>query len=297
MYAVTGITGQVGSAIARTLLARGQGVRAVVRDAAKGEPWRSQGAEVAVADLHDAGSLRAAFDGVDGVFAMLPPYFAPQPGYPEAREVVAALRRALEASAPPRVVALSSIGAHRGSGLGLITQLHILEQELGGLPTPIAFLRAGWFMENARWDVGPARTSGEIPSYLHPTDRPFPMVATDDIGRVAAEALLERWTGRRVVELEGPRRYSADDLARAFSAALGRDVRAVVVPRGRWESAFEAQGMAPGTAGPRIEMLEGFNSGWIEFERGTGTEPVLGRVTLDEAIARLVAEPGSAPAA
>jgi uncharacterized protein YbjT (DUF2867 family) len=252
MYAVAGITGQVGSAVARTLLARGRGVRAVVRESAKAKPWTSQGAEVAVADLRDAAALRDAFAGVDGVFVMIPPYFAPQPGYPEAREVVAALRRALEASAPPAVVCLSSIGAHRGSGLGLITQLHIMEQELGSLPLPTAFVRAGWFMENAQWDVAPARDAGEVPSFLHPTDRPVPMVATDDIGRVGAEVLLERWTGNRFIELEGPRRYSPDDLAKAFSAAFGRDVRAVAVPRGRWEAAFEGPGMAPGSAGPRI---------------------------------------------
>jgi hypothetical protein len=41
-------------------------------------------------------------------------------------------------------------------------------------------------------------------------------------------------------------------------------------------------------------MLEGFNTGWIEFERGPATEPVLGRITLDEAIARLVAGSGTA---
>jgi NAD(P)H dehydrogenase (quinone) len=36
MYVVTGITGKVGGALARTLLAAGQPVRAVVRDATKG---------------------------------------------------------------------------------------------------------------------------------------------------------------------------------------------------------------------------------------------------------------------
>jgi NAD(P)H dehydrogenase (quinone) len=39
MYAITGITGQVGGTVARTLLAQGLPVRAVVRDAAKGRAW------------------------------------------------------------------------------------------------------------------------------------------------------------------------------------------------------------------------------------------------------------------
>jgi uncharacterized protein YbjT (DUF2867 family) len=51
------------------------------------------------------------------------------------------------------------------------------------------------------------------------------MVATIDIGRTAAELLRDTWSGVRLVELEGPRRYSARDIGTAFAAALGRDVR------------------------------------------------------------------------
>jgi NAD(P)H dehydrogenase (quinone) len=50
MFAVTGMTGQVGGAVARTLLAKGCGVRAVVRDANKAGSWAKQGCESAVAD-------------------------------------------------------------------------------------------------------------------------------------------------------------------------------------------------------------------------------------------------------
>jgi len=37
------------------------------------------------------------------------------------------------------------------------------------------------------------------------------------------------------------------------------------VPRETWESLFKSQGMKNRTL--RIEMLDGFNEGWIEFER------------------------------
>jgi hypothetical protein len=39
-----------------------------------------------------------------------------------------------------------------------------------------------------------------------------------------------------------------------------------VVPRESWETLFKSQGMKNPI--PRIRMLEGFNEGWIEFERG-----------------------------
>ena len=70
MYAVTGITGKVGGAVARTLLAAGLPVRAVVRDADKGWPWAKQGCEIAIASIADADGLTKAFSGVAGVFLM-----------------------------------------------------------------------------------------------------------------------------------------------------------------------------------------------------------------------------------
>ena len=89
MYAVTGITGKVGAAVARSLLSADQAARAVVRDRGKGAPWADLGCDIAVADLADAGALAKVFKGADGVFAMLPPVFDPTPGFPEARGLIA----------------------------------------------------------------------------------------------------------------------------------------------------------------------------------------------------------------
>jgi hypothetical protein len=85
MFAVTGITGQVGGVVARVLLAAGLEVRGVVRDPVKGEDWANQGCEVAVAEMNDAVALARAFDGAEAVFILLPPNFDPAPGFPEYR--------------------------------------------------------------------------------------------------------------------------------------------------------------------------------------------------------------------
>jgi uncharacterized protein YbjT (DUF2867 family) len=87
MYAVTGITGQVGGAVAENLLAARQQVRAVVRDANKGKAWKDRGCEVALATIEDAASLTAAFQGAEGVFVLVAPNFDPQPGFPEAQAI------------------------------------------------------------------------------------------------------------------------------------------------------------------------------------------------------------------
>ncbi|QSQ22215.1 NmrA family NAD(P)-binding protein [Pyxidicoccus parkwayensis] len=281
MFVVTGITGQVGGAVARELLAAKLPVRAVVRDANKGATWRERGCEVALADLNDARALRAAFQGAEGVFVVLPPMFDPSPGFPEVRVMASALRAALAEARPSRVVCLSTIGAQTRQP-HLLNQLGILEQTLGELAVPLAFLRPAWFMENSAWDVAPARERGVVPSFLQPLDKPVPMVATADIGRVAAGLLQERWSGRRVVELEGPRRVSPDDVAKTFSRLLGRPVRMEAVPRATWGDLFTAQGMKNPT--PRIQMLDGFNEGWIEFE---GT-PIRGTVELETVLAEFL---------
>jgi len=265
MYVITGITGQIGGAIGRTLLAAKKPVRAVVRDAEKGKAWATRGCEVALATIEDSSSLAAAFDGAEAVFALVPPNFDPQPGFPEARAIGAALRSALETARPARVVYLSTIGAQARQP-NLLTQHTIIEQALGNLPTAVTFLRPAWFMENCRWDVAPAREHGVIPSFLQPLDKPVPMVATADIGKRAAALLQEPWKGHRVVELEGPQRVTPNEIAAAFAKLLGRPVQMQSVPRNSWEELFRSQGMKNPL--PRMQMLDGFNEGWIEFESG-----------------------------
>jgi uncharacterized protein YbjT (DUF2867 family) len=287
MFAVTGITGQVGGAVAQNLLQQGHKVRALVRDLDKGRQWEAKGCELIVGDFNDSAAMARAFSNVEGAFIMLPANFAPSPDFRETRVILAAMKQALATARPPKIVCLSSVGAQRSSGLGLITQLHLLENELQNSAPAVAFLRPAWFMENSVWDIAPAKTSGQIPAFLFPLDKPIPMVATADIGRIAVEILAEDWVGRRIVEIEGPQRYSPNDLAASLSVALGRPVSAVAVPRAQWETLFRSQGTP--NPQPRIEMLDGLNSDWITFE-GTPAEHCIGRINLQSVIQSLVAK-------
>ena len=290
MYAVTGITGKVGGAVAQSLLSAGQAVRAVVRDRGKGAAWADLGCDIAVADLSDPAALVQAFKGTDGVFAMLPPVFDPAPGFPEARGFIESMHKALAEAQPKKVVALSTIGADVPQP-NLLNALGLMEDALKTLPMPVAFLRAAWFMENAAWDIASAR-EGNIQCYLQPLDRPIPMIATDDVGRTAAALLQEDWVGQRVVELEAAQRVSSNALAEAFAKALAQPVRAEAVPRARWESLFRAQGMKNPTA--RMQMIDGFNAGWIDFSH-RGANSRKGSIGIDEAIATLISPPYPEP--
>lgn len=287
MYVVTGASGNVGGACARALLKAGRKVRVVLRDRAKAAGWEALGAEIAIASFEDVPALAKAFAGAEGVFVMIPPNFAPDRDYTFAYETAASLVEAILAAEPEKVVALSSIGGGQESGLGLITQVHILERALASLAIPTAILRPGWFMENSAWDIAPARETGEMPSFLQPLDKGYPMVATADIGAVAARTLEESWSGRRVIEIEGPKRYTQVEIATLLAAVLGRDVVAKPIARSDWEPRFKAEGSAD--PAPRIEMIDGFNSDWIAFEPGLH-EHVVGPTTYKTVLEQLAAQ-------
>lgn len=110
-------------------------------------------------------------------------------------------------------------------------------------------------------------------------------VATQDVGRIAAKLTQEDRTGTRIVELQGPRRVSPNDLAAAFAKILRTPVRAETVPRETWEGLFRSQGMR--YPGPRIRMLDGFNEGWIDFSGGSA-KALKGTVSVEDVVASFV---------
>jgi uncharacterized protein YbjT (DUF2867 family) len=282
MYAITGITGKVGGAVARNLLAAGKPVRAVLRDENKAKAWADQGCEIVLAEMTDAAALTAAFRDAEAVFILPPPAFDPAPGFPEIRAVIAAATAALAAARPARVVHLSTIGA-QASQPSLLSQQSLVEQALRRLTTPVTILRPAWFMENFAWDVASARDEGVLPSFLQPLDRAIPMAATADIARVAADLLMQTWSKGRVVELKSAD-VSPNAAAAVLAKILGRDVQAQAVSRETWGTLFKAQGMSDPT--PRIQMLDGFNEGWLAFQ--DPTHVVQGNTTLETVLRGLI---------
>src|ERR1035438_1274056 len=102
MFAIAGITGKVGAAVARSLLSADQPVRAVVRDRSKGAAWAQLGCDVAVADISDTEALAAAFEGAAGVFALVPPVFDRAPAFPRPAVLPDHCARLLPAANPKR---------------------------------------------------------------------------------------------------------------------------------------------------------------------------------------------------
>ncbi len=282
MYLVMGITGKVGGATARHLLKQGKRVRALVRNREKAAQWAEQGVELVDGDWNDSTAIATALKGVEGAFVMLPTVWAPSPDFKEANDMIANYVKALTKVAPPRVVALSSMGADRTNGLGVITALSLFEQGLRSLPSPVASVRAGGFFENFLFGLQAAQ-GGTLPVFYNPTNRKSTMVATNDIGAEVAKLLTgPAWSGHRVIELGSM--VSADEVAEQLGQVLKRDVKAFAVPRAGWAEAFEQFGVPKGHTGPAEEMCEAVNAGWMALGI-TGAEHVAGTTSARDVFA------------
>ncbi len=285
MYAIAGVTGNTGAVVAETLLSQGTAIRVIVRDAAKGEPWRARGADVAIADLGDAEAMTRALAGVAGAYLLLPPRPSSTDPLGENRAVVAALARAVTAAKLPHVVLLSSIGAQHADGTGPIQIVAHAERILGATGAALTAVRAAYFQENWGASLG-MLGDGKLPTFL-PADLRLPMVSTRDIGRVAAQALVEGGHGQQVIELAGPTDYSSREVAAALASVAGRAVEVLEAPLDAVVPTFTGFGISAAFAGLYREMYEGIISGRVAYEGGAA-RAVRGTVTIDATLRALL---------
>lgn len=291
MYVVAGVTGHTGKVVAETLLAQGEKVRVIVRHAKQAEPWRAKGAEIAIGSLEDATALTIAFTGAKGAYLLVPPRYDSNDMLSAQTPVIDAYAEAIRKSAIPHVVLLSSLGAELADGTGPIRTLHRAERVLGQASRNITVLRAAYFIENFAQGL-PALVSGVLPTFLTP-DRAIPMIATADIGRSAAELLLEPATGTRVVELTSVRPWSPNDIASVLSRSLGRRVQTQFAPAEAVVPALTGMGMPEGVAVLFREMIAGINSGAIRAH-GTSVVRRFGSLTPSDVLLPLLPESAAA---
>lgn len=253
MYVIMGATGHVGSAVAKTLLTQGEEVTILTRRPEQATLWRGRGATVLKADTEDANSLAAAFRSGTRAFLLNPP--ADPGGNTDAaeRHTIANILSALEGSGLEKVVAASTYGAQAGDGIGDLSTLWELEQGLRGQPIPAAINRGAYYMTNWLNYLDVVRRSGVLPS-MFPVDFAMPMVNPADLGGAAARRLLEPVSETQLRCIEGPERYTPQDVADAFATALDRNVTVDVAPREQWEAIFRDAGFSPEAARAYIRM-------------------------------------------
>jgi uncharacterized protein YbjT (DUF2867 family) len=282
VFAVTGATGNVGSVVAETLLANGHQVRAIGRSSERLNPLTAKGADVRVGSLGDVAFLTEAFRGAEGVFAMIPPQLKAADFAAYQAQIAKNLAQAATDGGVSKVVALSSIGAQWEKGTGPIKGLHRLEEILNELHAEsVVNLRPTFFMENLLMGI-PAIKSMGVNGGAAPPDAPVPMIATRDIGVVAAQALEQESSGKVVRELLGPKEYSMREATAILGRAIDKpDLQYVQLPLETIGQALRSQGLSENVVGELLEMYEGMNQGLIrptEARRPENTTPT----TLEE---------------
>ena len=263
MYVILGATGNVGSVIANTLLAKGEKVRVVGRNASRLQPFVDSGAEPFLAEIHDSAALSKALEGARAAFLLIPP----DPSSPDYRaaqdEKTDALASAVQASGLKYAVNLSSISAQLAAGTGPIAGLHGAETKLNRIPPlHVLHLRPAYFMENELPGIEVIKNFGIFGSALKP-DLRIPMIATRDIGAYAAQRLLKLdFSGKSTQELLGAGDVTRTEVAAAIGGAIGKpELSYVQFPYAQVEQALEQKGISTKTAQLFIEMYRAFNEG------------------------------------
>lgn len=263
MHVVMGASGNTGHVVATNLLARGQKVRVIGRNSARLQALASKGMETFIADVSDAGALGKAFDGADSAYVMIPPNITSKDPLAYSNRVSDAIARAVQGAGTKNVVALSSIGAELASGNGPVIGLHHLEQKLNKIGSAnVFYLRCGYFMENTLPQVNAIRQMGVVAGPLRP-DLKIPLIATRDIGAMAADILLHPTIhGKQTRELLGQGDLSYNEVASIIGKAIGKaDLKYVQVPDDQFRDTLVQTGMLEPMANLLLEMTQALNSG------------------------------------
>jgi uncharacterized protein YbjT (DUF2867 family) len=266
VFVVLGGSGNTGKVVAETLLSQEKAVRVVLRDAAKARTLKEAGAEVSIGDVEDGAALERAFGGAEGVYVLLPPNFSSTHVRADNNHRASTIARAIEAAGVPHVVLLSSVGAQQAEGTGPILGLRDAEVILNRGHAAVTSVRAAYFMEN--WGSAlPAVAQGVLPTFLL-ADKAIPLVATRDVGTAAARLLADGGSGKRVIELAGPREYSPRDVAAAVARIVGRPIDLQQTPEEAIVPALMGAGMNAEWARLFQEITHGLNAGIVVWEGG-----------------------------
>jgi len=263
MIVITGATGKTGSAVAEALMAKGQKVRVIGRDAAKLKGFTAKGAEAAVGDLGDRAFVTKAFNGSEAIYALIPPNFGVADFRAYQKQIGGSIVEAIKGSGVRYVVHLSSQGAHLPDRTGPIVGLHDQEERLNRLDgVNVLHLRPTYFMENLLMNIDLIKKMNIMGSAIRGNVK-FAMIAAKDIGAYAAERLMKRdFSGKSVRDLLGQRDLSLDEAAAVIGKKLDKpDLKYIAFPYDDAEKGMVAMGLTPDLSRLYIEMSKALNDG------------------------------------
>jgi len=261
---VTTPTGNIGRVVVEKLLEAGEEVAVLARHPEKLSVSVRERVTVHEGDLSDESFVAKATQGAEALFWLTPPSFT-EPDWKALFERSARIgSNAVRTNQIPYVVHVSSAGAHQTEGLGPVSNLHIIENALADTGASVLQLRPGFFYENFLPQREAILNQGAIYEPFAP-ETTFPLIATYDIGVVAAQRLRERasWaSGSTVLGLHGPAPTpSFGEAARILGEAIGRPVQFVQVPIEAVTDQFRQMGASESVIQGYAELLIGVGQG------------------------------------
>ncbi len=225
---VFGATGQQGGSVATALLKAGWPVRALVRDpgSAKAQALAKAGVELVRGDLADTQSIRAAMNGVYGVFSVQPSSGqGALYGVSDEEEVLFGTTIAdLAVESGVSHLIYSSVDVRDGepTGMGHFDSKLRIEQHIRSLPIPTTIVRPAAFMDMLVMP-GFGLETGSFTFLTHP-DQPVQLLAVEDIGAFVAPIFADpvRFAGKTIALASDT--VTGNEIAAAFSDAAGKPI-------------------------------------------------------------------------
>jgi uncharacterized protein YbjT (DUF2867 family) len=259
-------------------------VTVIVRDEARGLEWARRGAKLAVGSLDDRAFVRRVVQDAAGFFTLLPENVAPDDFHGARRRMAEAIAGGVHDGGVSHVVMLSAMAASLPDGNGPAKDLHYCERQLAMSAKRLTVLRACYFQDNVSGAMPAAVHAGIYPNFLASAEAPIPMIATCDIGRFAAEALLNPPQQTETIDLFGPS-YPMRHVAAVLGCVLRRDLAVVDIPAARQSDALVEAGIPRPVADAVAEMFAAFNAGLITPQ---GDRRLVGATTIEETIQHYV---------
>ena len=225
---VTGITGNQGGAVARSLVAEGFRVRGLTRSPEKpaARAHAARGVEIVRGDLDNRESVERALEGCYGVFSV---QNFMETGAEREVEQGVHLADAARRAGVKHLVYTSVASANKNTGLPHFESKWRIEEHIRSIGVPYSILRPVFFMQNWRAFSRDDILHGVLRQPLDP-DTTLQQISVNDIGVFAAKAFAnpKKWIGREL-DLAGDE-LSMWDVALTFRRVLGHAVSYVKVP-------------------------------------------------------------------
>jgi uncharacterized protein YbjT (DUF2867 family) len=281
MILITGAAGKTGQAIIKSLVARGQHVRGLVRSEEQGKELDQVGvSDTVVGDMGAVAALEKAVKGVRAVYHICPNMHP--------RELY---------------IGKNMVQAARSAGVELFVYHSVLHPQVEAMPhhwqkmrveemlftsgLSYTILQPAAYMQNvlANWDRVVTKGVYAIP---YSTEAKMSMVDLQDVAEVASAVLTEPGHAGAVYELCGPEIHTHAQIAPIIAAFLERDVKAVEIPFERWERQARAAGLSDYAVNTLVAMFRYYDQfgfwgngqvlGWLLGRSPTTFEQFLRRI-------------------